>query len=86
MMQMHSWYGRAYGGLGILDDLLALLLLAGLIILGVVLATRLLGRTTSSPPTDKTPDKALEIARERLARGEINAEEFELIKKTLSQN
>lgn len=82
MMQIHDWYGRGYGGLGILDDLLALGLLVGLVVLGVVIATRLLGRP-SSPPADKPLDKALEIARERLARGEINAEEFELIKKTL---
>ena len=35
-------------------------------------------------PSERRGDRALEIARERLARGEITPEEFERIKKTLS--
>ncbi|WP_276957416.1 SHOCT domain-containing protein [Allomeiothermus silvanus] len=82
MLHMHDWYGpRGFGGFGFLEDLLALLLLVGLIALGIVFAARLLGNR--NPPAAKTSDNAMAIARERYAKGEISAEEFEAIKKTL---
>jgi len=45
--------------------------------------TRLAGRGGAKPETRGRPD-ALDIARERYARGEISREEFEQIKKDLS--
>ncbi len=79
------WDGFGYYGLGILDDLLWALLLLGLLVLVVVLVVRLL-RTPANgkaglPPTS---DRALEIARERYARGEISQAEYETLKKNLS--
>lgn len=79
-------FGYGYGGWGIADDLLWAFLLLGLIALVVVLIVRLLrnpnnGNKAASPTA---PDKALEIARERFAKGELSPNEFETIKKALS--
>ena len=60
--------------------MLMMLLFWGLVIVGVVLGIRWLvsqGKQTRS-------DSALEILRQRYARGEINKEEFEARKKDLS--
>ncbi len=64
-------------GWGPLDDLLWLLLMLGLLaLIGVVLVRLLRSPTPGS-------DRALEIARERYARGEISLEEFENLKRNL---
>ena len=58
-----------------------LLLLIGLVILVVWAVNKLSARDRpSSRPSSSTP---LEILRERFARGEITAEQFEQAKKTL---
>jgi putative membrane protein len=68
----------APGGWGLVDDLLWMLLLLGLLVLVGVLILRLLrGREGA------IPDRALEIARERYAKGEIDQAEFETLKKHL---
>ncbi|RIH81790.1 hypothetical protein Mlute_02694 [Meiothermus luteus] len=72
------WDGFGYPGLGWADDLLWLLLLLALLVLVGVLILRLL---RSSP--SKAPDRALEIVRERYARGEISQAEYETLKKNL---
>ncbi len=53
----------------------------GIIALVVWAVNRLGGRSHNAPPP-KTP---LDIARERYARGEINAEEFERIRQDLAK-
>ncbi len=86
MWQIHdrgNWGG--YGGWGLADDLLWALLLLGLIALVAVLIIRLL----RSPSNGKAgalvdADRALEIARERYAKGEISQAEFETLKKNLT--
>jgi len=79
------WDGFGYYGFGIVDDLLWALLLVGLVALVAVLIVRLLrspatGKASTSPP----PDRAMEIARERYAKGEISQNEYETLKKNLS--
>jgi putative membrane protein len=60
--------------------MLMMLLFWGLIIVGLVLGIRwLLGQGKES-----RSDSALEILRQRYARGEINREEFEAKKKDLA--
>ncbi|GEM83583.1 SHOCT domain-containing protein [Meiothermus hypogaeus] len=76
------WDGFGHYGWGLLDDLLWILLLLGLIALVGVLMVRLL-RGPTPGQTQPTPDRALEIARERYAKGEISQTEFETLKKNL---
>ncbi len=86
---MWNGYGMdGFGGLG-------MLIFWGLVIFGIVLAvrwfsddarhgnSRLKGRNLDT--FDSRRDQALEIARERLAKGEITPEEFESIKRSLVQ-
>ncbi|WP_297853508.1 SHOCT domain-containing protein [Meiothermus sp.] len=77
------WDGFGYPGLGIVDDLLWALLLLGLLALVVVLTLRLLRSPNGKSPS-QVPDRALEIARERYAKGEISQAEYETLKKNLS--
>ncbi|TBH20507.1 SHOCT domain-containing protein [Thermus thermamylovorans] len=78
MPWMHGWYGYGPpGGLGwSLWAWIHPLLLLGLLILGVYLVVRAL--------TPRREDRALEILRERYARGEIDKETFERMKRDLS--
>jgi putative membrane protein len=74
---MHPMSGM--WGLWGIGMMLFMLLFWGLVIVGVVLGIRWLlsqGKETKS-------DSALEILRERYARGEINKEEFEARKRDL---
>jgi len=75
---MHPmWWMWGAWGIGMM---LVMLVFWGLVITGLVLGIRWLvgtGRASAS-------DRALEILRERYARGEINREEFEARKRDLS--
>jgi len=75
-MLHYGWHGPGYG-FGFLSELLGPLLLIGLIALGIALLLR------SRPGGTASQNKALEIARERYAKGEISYEEFQTIKKNL---
>lgn len=77
------WDGFGYYGFGWMDDVLWAVLLLGLIALVAVLMVRLLRSPASVQTPPATPDRALEIARERYARGEISQAEFETLKKNL---
>jgi putative membrane protein len=75
------YYGIGWGGGGFWF-LIGLLLLIALIVLVVWAVTSLSrsGRATTHDPSRPTPN---EILRERFARGEITAQEFEDAKKVL---
>ena len=68
-MHPMSWMWGAWG----LGMMVMMLVFWGLVITAVVLGIRWLARTG----TGSQRDRALEILRERYARGEINKEEFE---------
>ena len=56
----------------------------GLIIVGLIFLIRwLAGLSRSRTPYDKTHDSALEILKQRYAKGEINKDEFEEKKRDL---
>jgi putative membrane protein len=74
---MHpGWWMWSPGGAVMMVMMLAFW---GLVIAGVVLGVRWLARQGRS----ELPDRALDILRERYARGEINKEEFEARRKDL---
>lgn len=77
------WGGFGYYGFGWMDDVLWAVLLLGLIALVAVLMVWLLRSPASGQTSPVTPDRALEIARERYAKGEISQAEFETLKKNL---
>ncbi|MGM0561234.1 MAG: SHOCT domain-containing protein [Pseudomonadota bacterium] len=60
-----------------------MLLVFGLLILGVVLVLRALGIGDSTHSKGNSQDRALEILKERFARGEIDEEEYQNRKKHL---
>jgi len=60
--------------------MLMMLVLWGVVIAGIVLSIRWLARQGR----EERPDRALDILRERYARGEINKEEFEARRRDLS--
>jgi len=70
-----SWMWGAWG----IGMMLFVLLFWGLVIAGIVLGIRWLVRQSQ----DSRPDQALEILRQRYARGEIGKEEFEAKRKDL---
>ncbi|MBX3704961.1 MAG: SHOCT domain-containing protein [Steroidobacteraceae bacterium] len=57
-----------------------------LVIIGIVLLVRLLGRSSASAPTQPgaAPETALEVLKRRYANGEIGKAEFEEKKRDLS--
>ena len=56
----------------------------GLIIVGLIFLIRwLAGLSRSRPSYDKTQDSALDVLRQRYAKGEINKEEFDQKKRDL---
>ena len=55
----------------------------GLVIVGIVLLVRWLAASSQKHETGGGADSPLEILKKRYARGEINKEEFETMKKDL---
>jgi putative membrane protein len=73
------WYGMVFG------PIMMIAVLATTIIV-VVLQVRWLGGTSYFPPSHYRPEKtALDILKERFARGEIEKQEFEEKKRLLSE-
>lgn len=70
-------YGWGWGGMG-----LGMLLIWGLVIAGIVMLVRGFGSSGASGKHEKEKS-ALDILRERYARGEIGQEEFEQKKRDL---
>ena len=77
--EFHPMWG-GFLGIGMILVLVMVLLLWVLVIVGLVVGIRWLLRKGKVPE----PDSALEILRQRFARGELNKEEFEEKKKDLS--
>jgi putative membrane protein len=75
-MHPMAWMWGAWG----LGMMLMMLVFWGLVIAGIVLGIRWLARRGDG----RRPDSALEILRQRYARGEINREEFEAKKRDLT--
>jgi len=75
---MHPMWGF-WGAWGV-GMMLMMLLFWIVVIVGVVLGMRWLARVGAEP----RPDSALEILRQRYARGEIGKEEFEAKRRDLS--
>ena len=77
MMHPMPWMWGAWG----LGMMVMMLVFWGLVITGAVLAIRWLTTTGAGA----TRDRALEILRERYARGEIDREEFESKRRDLGR-
>ncbi len=83
MMPWGGMMGWGGGGSGMGLGFLFMLVFWGLILTGVVLVVRWLWDQGRSIPRQETPGSALEILRQRYARGEIPREEFEAKKRDL---
>ncbi len=75
---MHDMWEQS--GIGMIGMMLMMLVFWGLVIVTLVLGIRWLVTQHREPRTDS----ALDILRQRYARGEINKEEFETKKRELS--
>ncbi|MFF4015745.1 SHOCT domain-containing protein [Streptomyces sp. NPDC001843] len=72
---MIFWYGHGFGGWGWFAMSAGMILFWALIITGAVLLVRALNRPYEHTRTPATPS-AEDILRERLARGEIDEDEY----------
>lgn len=78
------WDGMMGGGMMGMGLLWMLLLFVALVLL-IVWLVRALGTRGSTPADDSSrTDGALDLARQRYARGEITQEEFERIRRDLT--
>ena len=73
--------GMGYMGIGIIGMVIQLIIIIGVILLAVYLIRRIFPHSHGGSAVRQ--DKGLEILRERYARGEIDADEFQAIKKNL---
>jgi putative membrane protein len=83
MMQYNFMHGgfMHFGIAGIIINVLIFLFISGLIVLGIIALIRFIGtnnaiKTTSS----KAEETALDILKNRLAKGEITPEQFDELK------
>ena len=77
---MGSFFGGGIGWIGIILSFIFFIL----IIIGIILLiVWLVKRTTHPEIEDKKGSKALEVLKERYAKGEITKEQYESIKKDL---
>lgn len=72
------WYMPGMGWEMALSSILALLFLVALVVLAVWGVRQVTGRSTADT------SKALDVAKERYARGEISRDEFEQLKRDLT--
>lgn len=82
----HGWYTpnfHPYSGFALLGNFLIFALMLALLILLIVWLVRSLGRSPLTLTQTPKNNGALEIARERYAKGEIDLNQFQEIKKNL---
>ncbi len=84
MMPGGGMLGWGLGGLGMAAGGVFMLLFWALVVVGVALAVRWLWQRGRPARSDRGRDTALDILRERYARGEIGREEFEAKKQDLA--
>ena len=77
---MMGWWGGGFWWMPLM-----MILFLALIAFGIYFLVRSTMPVRRGAVVREEPDRALAIARERLARGEITQEEFERIKKSLSE-
>lgn len=77
---MWDWAGHGWGWIGV--GMVHMLLFWGLIILAIAALVRYLS-STSADKVDGARGSALDILKERFARGEIDSQEFEERKRLL---
>ncbi|OFW49742.1 MAG: hypothetical protein A2163_11020 [Actinobacteria bacterium RBG_13_35_12] len=83
MMMWPNMMGGLFGGWSIVGMILMFVFWA-LLITGIILLIVWIVRRVSYPGRDLSrTDKAMEILKERYARGEINKEDFEKMKKDM---
>ena len=78
----------SWGSMGLVGPLVGLVLFAGVLAVmgfGAVLVLRQLGRERAGSSVPHPDSEPLEIARRRLAAGEITTEEFEEIRDRLQE-
>jgi putative membrane protein len=79
MMGPGEWYGMMF-----LGPLMMILFIAIIVVL-VVLGVRGLGGFRLGGTPGPSPNKAMDILKERFARGEIDKDEFEVRRRALSE-
>ena len=79
----HMWGGWGWGNM-IFGPLMMVLFMIGIIVLFVLLFRRVEGGSTGVPTPFSVGNTALDILKERFARGEIDKEEFDERKHLLS--
>jgi putative membrane protein len=84
MSGMGSMMGSGWMAVTMLVDVLLGLGLLALVVVGVVAGIRWMTRSTDHPRGAAAAGRALEVARERYARGEISREEFARIREDLA--
>ena len=78
---MGGFFGGGIGWIGMILGFIFFIL----IIIGIILLIVWIVKRTNQPGTEvRTDNKALEALKERYAKGEINKEQYESIKKDLS--
>ncbi len=77
-MMWNGFDGMGWGWIGL--GFVHMLLFWALVILGIVVMARWLTQTRQGP---STRDRAMEVLRERYARGELSPEDFERMKRDL---
>jgi len=78
---MGGFYGGGMGWIGMILGFIFFMLIIIGIIFRIIWAVK---RSTHSEIEDKTGNKALEVLKERYAKGEITKEQYESMKKDLS--
>lgn len=76
---MWGWPMMGFGGFGMIFGFIFFVL----IIVGIILLIVWIIRRTGYSVTDKTSNSFLEILKERYAKGELNKEQYENMKKEL---
>lgn len=75
--------GWGWGGMMVGGGLVMLLFWGAIIVLLIALLSRVFGADRRPPPHGQMGPSAMDVLRERYARGEIEKEEFEERRKTL---